>query len=400
MAELMAQRDAFGKALVELGASNERVVVLDADLGSSTKANMFAAAYPDRFFQMGIAEQNMVGVAAGLASHGLRAVHQHVRLLRRQARADQVRISIAQPRLPVVIVGAYSGLLAGKTGKTHQSVQDAAIMRAMPNMTVVAPGDGVEAGKAVFAAAEYGGPVYLRLTRDPCPVVFDDDYDFRIGKAVVVREGSDVTIMTTGIMLGRAVEAAETLQAEGISAHILHVPTLKPLDEEAIVAAAEKTGRVVTAEEHTIIGGLGGAVAETLGEHRPTPHEARGHQRRLRRVGAQRRAAREVRTDRRRTSQPRPAPWLRHDGRNDGDALRRNQHMAVLSTNRPGPVLRRHRRRPHVQGALGGRRRRRSTPSWPTTASPRPASGPSRAATSRRRSAPRSKKTGARTTSC
>jgi transketolase len=141
----------------------------------------------------------------------------------------------------------------------------------MPNMTVVAPGDGVEAAKAVFAVAEYGGPVYLRLTRDPCPVVFDDSYEFKIGPAVVVREGSDVTVMTTGIMLGRAVEAAEALQAEGISVHILHVPTLKPLDVESIVAAAEKTGRVVTAEEHTIIGGLGGAVAETLGEHRPTP---------------------------------------------------------------------------------------------------------------------------------
>jgi transketolase len=171
----------------------------------------------------------------------------------------------------VIVVGAYGNLFVGKSGKTHQSVLDIAIMRAMPNMTVVVPGDGVEARAAVFAVADHDGPVYLRLTRDPCPVVFDDDYHFRIGPAVVVREGADVTIMTTGIMLGRAVEAAEALQAEGISAHILHVPTLKPLDVEAIVGAAEKTGLVVTAEEHTVNGGLGGAVAETLGEHRPTP---------------------------------------------------------------------------------------------------------------------------------
>ncbi len=271
MPELMAQRDAFGKALVELGALNERVVVVDADLASSTKVNLFAAAYPDRFFQMGVTEQNVMSVAAGFATMGFVPFANTFACFATKRALDQIRISIAQPRLPVVIIGGYGSLFVGKSGKTHQAVQDAAIMRAMPNMTVVAPGDGVEARKAVFAVAEYGGPVYLRLTRDPCPVVFDDGYDFRIGPAVVVREGSDVTLMTTGIMLGRAVEAAEALQAEGISAHILHVPTLKPLDVEAIVAAAEKTGRVVTAEEHTIIGGLGGAVAETLGEHRPTP---------------------------------------------------------------------------------------------------------------------------------
>jgi transketolase len=212
-----------------------------------------------------------VGVAAGLAAMGFVPFTSTFACFAAKRALDQVRISIAQPRLPVVIVGAYGSLFVGKNGKSHQAVQDAAIMRAMPNMAVVAPGDGVEAGKAVFAVAEYGGPVYLRLTRDPCPVVFDDAYEFRIGPAVVVREGGDVTIMTTGIMLGRAVEAAEALQAKGISAHILHVPTLKPLDVASIVAAAEKTGRVVTAEEHTVIGGLGGAVAETLGEHRPTP---------------------------------------------------------------------------------------------------------------------------------
>jgi len=271
MPELVAQRDAFGEALAELGARNERVVVLDADLASSTKVSLFAAAYPDRFFQMGVTEQNMMGVAAGLATMGFVPFTSTFACFAAKRALDQVRISIAQPRLPVVIVGAYGSLLVGKNGKSHQAIQDAAIMRAMPNMTVVVPGDGVEAAQAVSAVAAHGAPVYLRLTRDPCPVVFDDAYRFTIGPAVVVREGADVTIMTTGIMLGRAVEAADALQAEGIAAHILHVPTLKPLDVEAIVAAAERTGLVVTAEEHTVIGGLGGAVAETLGEHRPTP---------------------------------------------------------------------------------------------------------------------------------
>jgi transketolase len=271
MPELMAQRDAFGKALVDLGALNDRVVVIDADLASSTKANMFEAAYPERFFQMGVTEQNVMGVAAGLATMGFVPFANTFACFATKRALDQIRISIAQPRLHVIVVGGYANLFVGKSGKTHQSVQDVAIMRAMPNMTVVAPGDGVEAAKAVFAVADYDGPVYLRLTRDPCRVVFADDYDFRIGPAAVVREGGDVTVMTTGIMLGRAVEAAEALQEEGIDVHILHVPTLKPLDVEAIVAAAEKTGLVITAEEHTVIGGLGGAVAETLGEHRPTP---------------------------------------------------------------------------------------------------------------------------------
>ena len=278
MAEMMAARDAFGKALVDLGKVDSRVVVLDADLGVSTKASMFQDAYPDRFFQIGIAEQNMMGIAAGLAHMGFVPFTGTFACFAAKRATDQIRIEIAQPRLPVVIMGAYSGLLAGKTGKTHQSVQDAGIFRAMPNMTVIVPGDGVEVRKAVFAAAEYGKPIYLRLTRDPTPVIFSEDYDFKIGKAVVVREGSDVTIMTTGVMLYRAVEAAEMLQKEGIGAHILHVPTLKPLDEEAIIAAAQKTGRVVTAEEHTIIGGLGGAVAETLGEHAPTPMKRVGIQ--------------------------------------------------------------------------------------------------------------------------
>jgi transketolase len=270
MVEMMAARDAFGQALVDLGKVDPRVVVCDADLGSSTKAQMFGDAYPERFFQIGIAEQNMVGIAAGLATMGFVAFTSTFACFAAKRATDQVRIMVAQPELPVIIMGAYAGMLAAKTGKTHQAIQDVAIYRAMPNMTVISPGDGVEVRKAVFAAADYGKPVYLRLTRDPSPVVFGDDYDFRIGKAIVMREGTDVSIITTGIMLPRGLQAAGDLHEEGIEAHVLHVPTLKPLDEEAIVAAAQKTGLVVTAEEHTIIGGLGGAVAETLGEHSPT----------------------------------------------------------------------------------------------------------------------------------
>jgi transketolase len=212
----------------------------------------------------------MMSVAAGLATMGFVPFTSTFACFASKRATDQIRIGIAQPRLGVVVTGAYSGLLAGKTGKTHQSVQDIAIFRSMPEMTVIVPGDSVEVRAAVFAAAAHGGPVYLRLTRDPSPVVFDSGRDFRIGAAVTVREGADVTVMTTGLMLPRALTAAETLAAEGVQVHVLHVPTVKPLDQAAVVAAAERTGLVVTAEEHSVLGGLGGAVAEVLGENRPT----------------------------------------------------------------------------------------------------------------------------------
>ena len=270
MSAQVALREAFGRALLDLGGRNERVVALDADLASSTRMELFAKAFPERFFQMGIAEQNMTGAAAGLASMGFVPFISSFACFATLRTADQIRVSIAQTGLPVVICGAYSGLLGGKTGKTHQAIEDIAAMRAFPNMAVVAPGDGVEARKAVFAAAAHGAPVYLRLTRDPSPLVFAEDAEFEIGRAVLVRKGTDVTVITTGLMVGRAIEAAASLAAEGISVHLLHVPTVKPLDVAAIVAAAERTGLVVTAEEHSVIGGLGGAVAEALGEHRPT----------------------------------------------------------------------------------------------------------------------------------
>jgi transketolase len=274
--QLVAQRDAFGETLLELIAEDERVYVLDGDLANSTKADMVALERPDRFLQMGIAEQNMVGVAAGMASCGLVPWLSSFACFLVNRDLDQLRVVVAQPNLSVKMAGAYSGLLTGKTGKTHQEVADLAVMRSMPNMVVIAPADGVETRLAMRAANAYDGPVYLRLTRDPHPVIFPEDYDFEIGKAVVVREGRDVALISTGEQTVRCMEAAAALAQEGISALVLHVPTIKPLDEAAVVAAAEKTERVVTAEDHTIIGGLGGAVAEVLGEECPT---------RLRRVG-------------------------------------------------------------------------------------------------------------------
>lgn len=271
-----AQRDAFGDTLLELIAADERVYVLDGDLANSTKADQVALHRPDRFLQMGIAEQNMMGVAAGMASCGLVPWLSSFACFLVNRDLDQVRVVVAQPGLNVKLCGAYSGLLTGKTGKTHQEVADLAVMRSMPGMTVIAPADAVEVRLAMLAANAHDGPVYLRLTRDPEPVIFAEDYDFAIGRAVVVREGGDVTLISTGAQTVRCLEAAELLAGEGIAAHVLHVPTVKPLDADAVVAAAERTDRVVTAEDHTVIGGLGGAVAEVLGERRPT---------RMRRVG-------------------------------------------------------------------------------------------------------------------
>ena len=269
--ELLAQRDAFGDTLIELIDQDERVYVLDGDLANSTKADKVSQDRPDRFFQMGIAEQNMMGVAAGMASCGLIPCLSSFACFLVNRDLDQLRVVVAQPNLPVKIAGSYSGLLTGKTGKTHQEVSDIAIMRAMPNLTVLAPADAVEVRAAMHAANETSTPVYIRLTRDPEPVIFDDEYKFEIGRIITVREGSDVTIFSTGAQTVRCLEAAEILNNEKISAHVVHVPTIKPLDTEAIVKASAHTGRVVTAEDHTIIGGLGGAISEVLSEEMPTP---------------------------------------------------------------------------------------------------------------------------------
>lgn len=272
----MAQREVFGRTMLELIDGNPNVIVLDGDLANSTKADMVAEARPDRFFMMGIAEQNMAGVAAGLATVGFIPWVSSFACFLAKRDLDQLRVVVAQPRLNVKLAAHYSGIWTGKTGKTHQAVEDISIMRSMPNMVTIAPADGVETRLAMMAATDYDGPVYLRLTRDPSPTIFGNDYRFEIGKAVVVREGNDVAIISTGMQTVRALQAAGMLEAAGISSLILHVPTIKPLDEIAIVEAARRTGVVVTAEEHTILGGLGGAVAEVLGEQYPV---------RMRRVG-------------------------------------------------------------------------------------------------------------------
>jgi transketolase len=269
--KLIAQRDVFGDTLIELIDKDDRVYVLDGDLANSTKADKVSKARPAHFLEMGIAEQNMVGVAAGMAACGLLPWLSSFACFLVNRDLDQLRVVVAQPKLNVKLGGAYTGLLTGKTGKTHQDVSDIAIMRSIPNMTVIAPADAVETRQAMIAATYHEGPVYLRLTRDPHPVIFPEDYQFALGKSVVVREGKDVTIMATGVQTVRALEAADLLAGQGLSAHVLHLPTIKPLDVEGVVAAAAKTGRVLTAEDHTVIGGLGGAVAEALGEHRPTP---------------------------------------------------------------------------------------------------------------------------------
>lgn len=266
----VAMRDAWGETLVELAAHYPDLLVLDGDLANSTKADIFAAAVPDRFLEMGIAEQNMIGVAAGLATVGFVPwISTFAAFLAKRA-LDQIRVVVAQPHLNVKLCGSYSGILTGKTGKTHQSVEDIAVFRAMPGVVTIAPADAVELRSAMAAMMESPAPTYLRLTRDPSPVIFRDDYAFAIGRGVLLRRGADIGLISTGVQTVRALDAADLLAADGIEASVLHLPTIKPLDEDAIIEVAAGTGRVVTAEDHSIIGGLGGAVAEVLSERQPT----------------------------------------------------------------------------------------------------------------------------------
>ncbi|HEY5953787.1 MAG TPA: transketolase C-terminal domain-containing protein [Terrimicrobiaceae bacterium] len=266
---MKALRDVFGDTLVALGWTNPNVVVLDADLANSTKADKFAMAYPDRFLQMGIAEQNFVGVAVGLASVGFVPWLSTFTVFFTHRAIDPIRMLVAQTHANVKIGAAYSGILTGLTGKTHQDVQDIAIMRAMPEMTVVAPGDAIEGEAIIRWATDFQGPVYVRLARDASPNIFDESYSFVPGKTISLREGGDVLIVSTGPQSGRCLKAAELLEADGISAGVLHVPSIKPINKEEVVSAAEKAKLVVTVEEHTIYGGLGGMVAEILSEASP-----------------------------------------------------------------------------------------------------------------------------------
>jgi len=265
-----AMREVFGETVAAIADDDPRVVMLDGDVGSSTRADIFEKAHPDKYFQMGIAEQNMLGVAAGMATMGLVPFISTFVSFAVVRPLDQIRVLIAQTGANVKITPSYAGLFTGQTGMSHIIVDDLTIMRAMPGMVSVAPADDIEAAEVLRWAAAYEGPCYVRLVRDPTQRLFDPTHAFTFGKAEVVREGGDVTLISTGTQTPRTVEAAELLATDGIEAHVLHVATLKPLDIETIVAAAGRTGRVITVEEHTVLGGLGGAVAETLAEHYPT----------------------------------------------------------------------------------------------------------------------------------
>ena len=266
---MKALRDVFGDTLVALGKTNPNVVVLDADLANSTKADKFAVAHPDRFLEMGIAEQNFVGVAVGLASLGFVPWLSSFTVFFTHRAVDPIRMLVAQTHANVKIGAAYAGLLTGLTGKTHQDVQDLAIMRAMPEMTVLAPADEFECEAMMRWATEYSGPVYLRLARDACPAVFGSDYTFTPGKTYRLREGKDLLLVSTGPQSVRCVEAADHLTKQGISAGVLHVPSIKPVKEEEIIQGCESAPIIFTVEEHTVFGGLGGLVAEILSEHLP-----------------------------------------------------------------------------------------------------------------------------------
>lgn len=270
MTPMLAQRDSFGETMIALCDLDPRVVLLDGDLANSTKSDKLASARPDRFFMMGIAEQNLVGVAAGMASVGLKPWVASFAAFIATRDLDQIRVVVAQPKMNVRFAAHYSGILTGYTGKTHQVVNDVAIMRSLPNMAVVAPCDAIEARAAMLALNDYQGPVYLRLTRDPANVVTEADHRFELGRALVLRTGADIAFISTGSQTLRALDAADALARENISVMVLHVPTIKPLDADAVVAAAAATRCILTCEEHSIFGGLGGAVAEILCERRPT----------------------------------------------------------------------------------------------------------------------------------
>lgn len=275
-AALVSMRDAFGEKLLAMSLEHDNIYALDGDLATSTKLDKVAEKNPDRFLQMGIAEQNMLGVAAGMATAGLQPwVCTFATFLVKRA-LDQISVSIAQPMLDVKMVGGYSGLLNGCTGKTHQGLEDVAVMRSLPGMVVLAPADSVELAQMMEFAHAYKGPVYIRVARDSYPVLFDGNYRFELGKGVWMREGSDVTIIASGTQTSRAAAAVELLAQEGVSAALLHLPSIKPIDRDAIVRAARTTGAIVTAEEHSIIGGLGSAVAEVLVETVPVPMERVG----------------------------------------------------------------------------------------------------------------------------
>ena len=274
MAEVkkIATRESYGNALVELGKEHGDLVVLDADLAEATKTGIFKKAFPDRHFDFGIAEANMVGVAAGMSTAGLVPFVSTFAMFAAGRAFEQVRNTLGYPHLNVKIGATHGGISVGEDGASHQCCEDFALMRTIPGMVVVSPSDDVEAKAAVKAAYEHTGPVYLRFGRLAVPVINDNpDYKFELGKGITLRDGSDITVVATGLMVAEALEAAKALAGEGIDVRVINIHTIKPLDEELIIKAAKETRRIVTAEEHNIIGGLGEAVCSCLAEHCPTP---------------------------------------------------------------------------------------------------------------------------------
>ena len=266
-----ATRDAYGKALVELGNTDAKVLVLDADLAAATKTGMFKKEHPEKFIDCGIAEGNMMGIAAGLAASGYTVFASSFAMFAAGRAFEQVRNSIGYPHLNVKIGATHAGISVGEDGASHQCCEDIALMRAIPGMVVINPADDVEARAAVKAAYEHVGPVYLRFGRLAVPVINDEEtYKFEIGKGIVLKEGTDVTIFATGLCVNEAVEAEKMLAADGINAEIINIHTIKPLDKELVIKSATKTGKVVTVEEHSVIGGLGSAVCDLLSEEAPT----------------------------------------------------------------------------------------------------------------------------------
>lgn len=267
----IATREAYGNALVKLGQMNENVVVLDADLSKSTKTADFQKNFPDRFFNMGIAEQNLIGAAAGMSVAGKIPFASTFAMFATGRAFEVIRNSVCYPKLNVKVCATHAGLTVGEDGASHQSVEDMAIMRSVPNMTVIVPADGVETEQIIFEVAKYNGPVYVRLGRSAVPTIFDENYKFEIGKGVEVKEGTDATVIACGIMVNEAMKAHDMLKEEGISLRVINMPTIKPIDTDIIIKAAKETKAIITAEEHSIIGGLGSAVSEVVVENCPVP---------------------------------------------------------------------------------------------------------------------------------
>lgn len=266
-----ATREAYGKALAELGGEIDNLIVLDADLSGATKTGVFKKLYPERFFNCGIAEQNLIGVATGLTAAGKLVFASTFAMFAAGRAYEQVRNAVGYTHMNVKIAATHAGLSVGEDGATHQCNEDIALMRTIPGMTVLCPADGNETRAVIRAAAAFEGPVYIRLGRMAVPMIFPEGHSIEIGKAETLREGNDVTIIATGVMTYMALEAAERLENEGISARVLNIHTIKPLDEEAVLKAAKETGAIVTAEEHSVIGGLGSAVCDVTSEKCPVP---------------------------------------------------------------------------------------------------------------------------------